>query len=98
MRNLLTLLFIALLFSTTVNAEQNSIDQLLKQVGTQQGAEKAATLNALSAASLLAENRVAAADYAQQAMDLAKDVNYKEQEAMAFDNMALVYQNKNDFT
>lgn len=86
------------LFSFTVKAESTSIDQLLKQVESQSGAEKMATLNALSVASLQAENRVAATDYAQQALDMAMQGNVQKQEALALDNLAMVYMDKHDYT
>jgi signal transduction histidine kinase/tetratricopeptide (TPR) repeat protein/ActR/RegA family two-component response regulator len=87
-----------LLFFFTAQAETTSIDQLLKQVETAQGVEKMTALNQLSEASLQAGNRVAAADYAQQAYHLATKENQKAQQALALDNMAFIYQDKHDYT
>ena len=98
MRKLLLLFFSVFMVSFTVKADQSSISQLLKKVENQQGVEKLATLNALSEAYLLSNDQMAATDFAQKALDFSRKLNEKNQEALALDNLAMVYQAKHDYT
>ncbi|HHS95189.1 MAG TPA: tetratricopeptide repeat protein, partial [Phaeodactylibacter sp.] len=97
MKKLLLLLFAASM-CFAAQASQKDIDRLVKQMKTQQGIEKMSSLQALSTASLQLGNRLAAKDYAEQALELARKQNNQAQEAAAMDCMAMVYQDMNDYT
>ncbi len=97
MRNSILLLFV--LFSFLAKAEtSDNIEQLLAKVENQQGVEQLQSFNELSAAYLLEGNRSEAIGFAQKALELAKKLRQRDQEAQALDNLGLIYQAKNDYT
>ncbi len=98
MKKLILLFFTFCLFSFTSEADQVSVDQLLKQVANQNGVEKLHTLNQLSSSYMQLDKRAEATDYANKALELARKLNVPEAEATALDNLGVVYESKYDYT
>ncbi len=95
----LILLFVAIsLFSFSAKADQASIDQLLKKMANQNGVEKLQSLNRVSAMCMELDKRAEASAYANKAMELAQSLNMPAEEAIALNNMGMVYESKYDYT
>jgi len=97
MKKLFIFLFAFGLFALSANADQVTIDQLIKKVENQSGAEKVQTLNRVAAMCLKMDRQVEATNYAQQAMEMAQSLKLPAEEAMAIDNMGMVYESKHDY-
>jgi len=98
MKQILTF-FCLLSFSISfLCAQSEQIEQLKKQVNTQQGRDKLKTLNELSGLMVADGQEIQAKRYVMEAMDLARANNEPDEEAKALDNMGLIYQAKLDYT
>ncbi len=73
-----------------IDIEWYPVDSLLQVLTTQQGIEKVQTLNRL-AASLSFEDAERSTNFADQAMTLARRLNYAEGIAVAFSNYAFIH-------
>ncbi len=95
----LILLFVAIsLLSFSAKADQVTIDQLVRKLSNQNGVEKLHSLNRVSAMCMEMDQRAEASAYANKAMELAQSLNMPAEEAIALNNMGLVYESKYDYT